>query len=112
MNYNEKNLRKEVKKIVAEYKRAMLGRYSMVDISGKKWFIDYNILFWNDKFNDWDFYSVCSAQKHIYVDLKDAFKIYPTDKLAVSICLNCNNKVNREIILKLDGSKYSKVEDI
>lgn len=119
MHYNIKALRKSISNIVKEYKRSMLDRYSIVDIGGRKWKIEYNVLYWHEEDSkwgkaDWDYFTCCYTQKEIFEEFdlnykgKNAIKTYDLNKLAVNVCLMCDDDVNKEVILNPDGTKWEK----
>lgn len=108
--YKEKDVRKKVKEAVKSYKHSMMGKYTIVDYSGSKWKIEYNILYWRKDWNTWDHYNSCSSQIDIYKTLAKYIEEGKYEKLdfAVSVCLMCGDDINKEKIITLDGKEWRK----
>jgi hypothetical protein len=106
MVYNEKAIRKAVRTAVAEYKQKMLGRYTIVDVGGRKWSLEYNVLYWKEDWNDWDFWAGCNSQKDMIEELGSV--ALQNSHVAVNVALMCEGSTNCETVILMDGTVWKK----
>lgn len=92
---NIKAIRKRVREAVTEYKKKMLGRYTIVDAGGRKWSIEYNILYWRTDWEDWDYYCGCNSQKELLseIDKLDG-ETSVVSTYCVDVVLLCGDREN------------------
>ncbi len=105
VNADIKSLRKRIQEIVKGYKITMLGKYSIRDIGGKKWEIEYSLLIWKEEWNDFDFFSSGNTQKCLFKDI-ERYEQSNKGQMAVEVTLKCNGNENQNKILLLNGTDY------
>lgn len=107
---NQNQLSKKIKEIVKKYRTSMLGHFRLIDIGGRKWRIEYNLLKWKEEWKDWDFYSSGGSQTFLFEDIKDALKKFPDGIFSVNVVLICNDNENQTNILPLKDYRKEKTK--
>ena len=97
-------LREQIGQAIAEYKLYMCGHRTYVDIGGRKWTMEYNVIIWLPEQNEYDVYASCSSIDSLYADIHYGMK-YKVGELAVSVSLMCADRVNRERVYLLNGMR-------
>lgn len=112
MQYNNEAVKKAVKIAVSEAKKVMFGKTRCSDLGGRKWKIEYSILFWREAGQQWgkagwDQYHSSDTQKGIFwKTLPESLEKYQAEQLAVEVTVLCDGRTHSEKIFLLDGTIY------
>ncbi len=103
---NIKAIRKSIREAVKPMKAGMFGKNSCVDVGGRKWCLEYGVVYWCDGPQGyWDEYGASGTQRDMVKDLIEFNSKSPEVKTCVVIRLMCGNKVNEEKMFDLDGNE-------
>ncbi|MEA5113347.1 MAG: hypothetical protein VB050_04905 [Geobacteraceae bacterium] len=91
-----------IDRAVNEFKTEMGG----LEFRGITWNIEYSLLVWQKEWEDWDIYTGCKKKRDILPAIRKAMlNGYTEDRIAVSVSLLMNDRVESEKVFMLDGTK-------
>lgn len=116
MQYNEKAVRRALRIAVEEAKKSMFGKTRCTDMGGRKWKVEYSILYWREAGPrwgkaGWDQYHSGDTQKEIWQTLPGALQKLQPEQFAVSVSVLCEGNPHSEAVFLLDGTRYQNTQE-